>query len=185
MQAGPIDSSIGRKPTSVVLTDTESRKMPEEKFGGAGNIKEWLKGRDVPDDVAAAVAPALFGGCYFYPRTLVNIPTEDLRTLGISKPHSNLLYNALQQQQQQDAGESIVVLVFLYPKCCPNTKILLYSFIEHVCLVEATPFSSKEFVLASVFLYSMENCLSHKCTQPDILKVVIVFFSTAFLLGPF
>ena len=74
----------------------------EEEFRTPEDAKKWLVDtRNVPESVAAKVAPALFEGEYVYPSTLLNIDKNDLISLHISAPNKNLLFNKLQQQQQQ------------------------------------------------------------------------------------
>ena len=80
----------------------------EEEFRTSENVKKWLVDtRNVPESVAAKVAPALFEGEYIYPSTLLNIQRNDLISLHISGPNKNLLFNKLQQQQQQGSQQDI------------------------------------------------------------------------------
>ena len=74
----------------------------EEEFTTPENVRKWLvDDRRVPEQVAGTVAPTLFEGGYIYPSSLVRITRNDLDSLDISPPHKNVLFNKLQQQQQQ------------------------------------------------------------------------------------
>ena len=74
----------------------------EKEFKTAEDVQKWLsEDRNVPASVTVAVASTLFEGGCVYPSSLLNIQREDLGSLGISPPRRNVLFNKLQQQQQQ------------------------------------------------------------------------------------
>ena len=86
----------------------------EEEFTTPENVRKWLvNDRRVPEQVAGTVAPTLFEGSYIYPSLLVRITRNDLDSLDISPPHKNVLFNKLQQQQQQQCKSTYVSL-----SCC-------------------------------------------------------------------
>ena len=80
----------------------------EEPFETAESLQNWLvEHRQVPEDVAEAVASTLFVGGYKRQSSLLNITMEDLVSEGITGPNKNVLFNTLKepgpipQQQQQ------------------------------------------------------------------------------------
>ena len=78
----------------------------EEEFFTFENVQKWLvDDRGVLEKVAVQVAPTLFEGGYIYPSSLLYISRNDLELLQISRPHKNVLFNKLQQQQQMDVND--------------------------------------------------------------------------------
>lgn len=78
----------------------------EECFLDAAALEKWLaEERKIPALVRSAAASVLFKAGYIFPSSLLNIQREDLNSLNLSPPHRNVLFNKLQQPQQQQGSK--------------------------------------------------------------------------------
>ena len=69
----------------------------QKKLKTIKDLQDWLvTQRQVPEDIAIAVAPILHDNEYFYPHSLLDVPRNRLERLNIKGSHVGVLHFALQ-----------------------------------------------------------------------------------------
>ena len=78
----------------------------KEPFESSDSVEKWLvEEREIPTSVAATVAKTLFDAGYVFSASLLNMPRADLDVLDMTRPHRNILFNKLQEQQHQSTED--------------------------------------------------------------------------------